>query len=96
MPRRNYKGSNTVRDALGIIASLDNGTSINRRNVRETCDYCDEHGARIVCLSTWRTIHADITESRIMNAVNHRGSYVRTPEPHMLGVAGRLDLLVSA
>ncbi len=91
--------SNAARDRLGVIATLrerHTGEVVVRHanTTREVAAWCDAADGdwRVVTLSTWRTIYADIATSRV-HPNPDKGTYTAFPEPEMLGVIGRLDLL---
>jgi hypothetical protein len=85
------------RDEAGVIATLSDGMVVyfggaTKKAVSNVADYCDEHGLRIVTLSTPRTIMRDLAGSRVERK-RGRTSVLRLPEPDLLGQIGRGDLL---
>lgn len=102
--RTNTQLVNTERRfETGCIATLSDG--ISRHFVgsgadatRAVADYCDEHGLKLLCISTPGTIWRDLQGSREVAAPREadrrsRQAFLRLPESAMLNAIGRQDIL---
>jgi hypothetical protein len=95
------------RFETGCIATLTDGTTqhftgAGKAATRAVAAYCDEHGCKVVCLSTPSTIYRDLQGTRMMTHDRNSDSLfyapppddnLGLPEPFMLALIGRGDLV---
>jgi len=92
-----YGDGNQHRDAQGVIATLTDGTVCHRPGflrdaLRAVAEVADAREAKVVTVSTPRTILADLgIRATYLNGFSTKT--VNTPEATLLGQIGRADLI---